>query len=100
VARKDLSKLHPLCEALQRLWQEGLIGVHLLRIFFSSRIQPLWRQRTKMGMHPGPSCPDHPSFEELSAAEVDARIHKVLDLGVKLDLRVSLSPYREGLLEH
>jgi hypothetical protein len=52
-----------------------------------------------MGMYPGPSCPDHPSFEEFSVAEVDARIHKVLDLGVKPDLRVGLSPYGEGLLE-
>jgi hypothetical protein len=33
-------------------------------------------------MYPGSSCPDHFSSEELSAVEVDARIHKVLDLGV------------------
>jgi hypothetical protein len=30
----------------------------------------------------GPSCPDRPSSEELSATEVEAWIHKVLDFGV------------------
>jgi hypothetical protein len=33
-------------------------------------------------MYPGSSCPDHFSSEELSVVEVDARIHKVLDLRV------------------
>jgi hypothetical protein len=41
VARKDLSKLQPVHEALQQLWQEGLIGAHLLQTFFSRQIQPL-----------------------------------------------------------
>jgi hypothetical protein len=35
-----------------------------------------------MWMYPGPSYPDRTSSEELSAAEVEARIHKVLDLRV------------------
>jgi hypothetical protein len=35
-----------------------------------------------MWMCPGPSYPDHPSTEELSAVEVEAQIHKLLDLGV------------------
>jgi hypothetical protein len=35
-----------------------------------------------MWMYPGPSCPDRPSSEELSTMEVDAQIHKVLDLRV------------------
>jgi hypothetical protein len=30
----------------------------------------------------GASCPGHLSSEELSAAEVEAQIHKVLELGV------------------
>jgi DNA-binding GntR family transcriptional regulator len=32
--------LQPMREALQQLRQEGLIGVHLLRTFFSCRFQP------------------------------------------------------------
>jgi hypothetical protein len=41
VARKDLGKLQPMHKALQQLWQEGLIGVHLLWMFVSRQIQPL-----------------------------------------------------------
>jgi hypothetical protein len=37
-----------------------------------------------MWMYPGRSCPDHPSSEVLSLEEVEAQIHKVLDLGVNL----------------
>jgi hypothetical protein len=35
-----------------------------------------------MGMYSGPSCPDRPSSKELSAVELDAQIHKVLDPGL------------------
>jgi hypothetical protein len=70
VARKVLRKLQTLCENLQQLWQDGLTGMHLMWMFFSHRIQSLQRQRTKMWTYPGPSCPDHPSFEELSMVEV------------------------------
>jgi hypothetical protein len=35
-----------------------------------------------MGVYPRPNCPNHPSPEELSMVEVDAQIHKLLDLGV------------------
>jgi hypothetical protein len=35
-----------------------------------------------MWTYPGLSCPDHPISEELSVVEVEAWIHKVLDLGV------------------
>jgi hypothetical protein len=38
VVRKDLDKLRPMCEVLQQLQQEVLIGVHLLRTLFSHRI--------------------------------------------------------------
>jgi hypothetical protein len=79
VVGKDLSKIQPLCECLQSLWQEGLTGIHLLWTFFSRRIQPLRMQRVKMWAYPGPSCIDHPSPEESSAVEVEARIPKVLD---------------------
>jgi hypothetical protein len=33
VAKKDLGKLQFYCKVIQQLWQEGLTGVHLLRIF-------------------------------------------------------------------
>jgi hypothetical protein len=82
VARKDLGKLLPWRENLQQLRQDRLTGMHLLHTFFIHRIQPLWRRRTKMWMYPGPSCPDRPSSKELSAVEVEARIHKVLHHGV------------------
>jgi hypothetical protein len=32
-----------------------------------------------MWAYPESSCPNHPSLEEFSAVEVEARIHKVLD---------------------
>jgi hypothetical protein len=47
-----------------------------------------------MWTYPGPSCPNRPSSEELSAVEVEEWIHKVLDLTVI----PTLSPYREGSL--
>jgi hypothetical protein len=50
-----------------------------------------------MWTYPGPSCTDHPSFEELSAAEVEANIHKVLDLGVNLTPGASLVPLQRGI---
>jgi hypothetical protein len=50
-----------------------------------------------MGMYLGPSCPDCPSFEELSTADVDAQIHKVMDLRVNLNPRVSPIPLRRGI---
>jgi hypothetical protein len=100
VAKKDLGKLDPLSEKHQQLRQVGLTGMHLLRMFFSHWMQPLQRRRTKMWTYLGPSYPDHPSSEELSAVEVEARIHKVLDLGVRLILSgvAAPSPYGEGLL--
>jgi hypothetical protein len=97
VARKNLNKLQPLREALQQLRQEGLTKVHLLQTFFSRQIEPLLRRRTKMGMYLGPCCPDCASSEELSTMEVDARIHKVLDLGVSPDLRVRPVPLQRGI---
>jgi hypothetical protein len=41
--------------------------------------------------------PDRPSSEELSAAEVDARIHKALGLGVILTPSVGPIPLRKGI---
>jgi hypothetical protein len=56
-----------------------LTGILLLWTFFSHRIQPLLMRRAKMWAYPRSSCLDHPSSEELSAVEVEARIRKVLD---------------------
>jgi hypothetical protein len=39
-----------------------------------------------MLLSPGPSCPDPPSFEELSAVEIDSQIHEVLDPRVNPNL--------------
>jgi hypothetical protein len=50
-----------------------------------------------MWLYPRPSCPDHPSFKELSAAEINARIHKVLDLGANPNPQASPSPLQEGV---
>jgi hypothetical protein len=45
----------------------------------------------------GPSYPDRPSSEELSAVEVEARIHKVLDLGVNPIPGAILVPLQRGI---
>jgi hypothetical protein len=50
-----------------------------------------------MGMYPGPSSPDHPSSEELSMAEVDTQIHKVLNHGVSPDPGVGPVPTWRGV---
>jgi hypothetical protein len=67
-------------------------------MLFSRQIQPLWRQRTKTWTYPGPNYPDRPSSEELSVIEVEAQIHKVLDLGVNPTPVPAPSPYGEGSL--
>jgi hypothetical protein len=43
-------------------------------------------------MYPGPSYSERTSSKELSAAEVDARIHKVLDLGLSLNPSIGPVP--------
>jgi hypothetical protein len=53
-----------------------------------------------MWTYPGLSCPDCPSSEELSAAEVEAQIHKVLDLGVNLNPGPDPVPLRRGIPLH
>jgi hypothetical protein len=50
-----------------------------------------------MWLYPVPSCPDRPSFEELSVEEVDSQIDKVLDLGVNPNPRAGPSPLQEGV---
>jgi hypothetical protein len=48
-----------------------------------------------MWLYLGPSCPDRPISEELSAAEVDFWVHKVLDLGVNSNPRAGPAPLPE-----
>jgi hypothetical protein len=50
-----------------------------------------------MWTYPRPSCPDHPSSEELSAAKVEARIHKVLDHRVNSTPSADPVPLRRGI---
>jgi hypothetical protein len=50
-----------------------------------------------MWLYLGPSCPDHPSFEELSEAEVNSQVHKVLDFGVDLNPGADPAPLQEGV---
>jgi hypothetical protein len=48
-----------------------------------------------MWLYPGPSCPNHPSFEELSAAEINTRIRTVLDLEANLTSGIGPIPLQE-----
>jgi hypothetical protein len=45
-----------------------------------------------MRVYPGPRCPDRPSSNEVIAEEVDAQIHKFLDLEASLNPRVRCVP--------
>jgi hypothetical protein len=49
-----------------------------------------------MWVYPGPCCPKCTSSEELSLAEVDAQIHKVLVLEVKRNLDLAYPLCKEG----
>jgi hypothetical protein len=73
------------------------MGEHLLRTFFSRRVQPLRQRVTQMWLYPRPSCPDHPFFEELGNAENNTRIYKVLAYGVGLNPVAGPTPLREGI---
>jgi hypothetical protein len=50
-----------------------------------------------MWAYPGRICPNRPFYEELSVVEVDARIHRVLDLGVNPTPRAGPIPLRRGI---
>jgi hypothetical protein len=78
VARRDLIKFQPMREALQQLRQGA-------------------DARPKVWLYPRPSCLNCPSSEELSAVEVDSRIHKVVDLGVDPNLRTGPPLCKKGL---
>jgi hypothetical protein len=50
-----------------------------------------------MWLYLGPSCPDRPSSEELSATEINTRIYKAMDLGANPNLGAGLAPLQEGV---
>ncbi len=50
-----------------------------------------------MWMYPGPSSPDHPSSEELSAVEINTQMRKVLDLGANPNSGAGPVPLQEGV---
>jgi hypothetical protein len=50
-----------------------------------------------MLMYPGPTCTDHPFFEELGDAEINTRIHKVLAHGLDQNPGAGPVPLREGV---
>jgi hypothetical protein len=53
--------------------------------------------KDRQQLYPGPSCPNRHCSEELSAAEVDSRIHKVLDLKVDPNPGPALPLCKKGL---
>jgi hypothetical protein len=73
------------------------MGVHLLRSFFSYRVQPLRQWATQMWLYPGPCCPDRPFSKELGEAEVNARIYKVLSYGINSNPEAGPTPLGEGV---
>jgi hypothetical protein len=50
------------------------MGVDLVRTFVNHPVQPLHQREMSMWMYPGPSCPDHPFFEELGDVEINTWI--------------------------
>jgi hypothetical protein len=92
VARKYLSKIQPLREYLQQLWQEGLTRIHHRWAFFSHWIQPLQMRRTKVWAYPWSSYLGRPSPKELSTVELEAWIRKVQDSTVILSHSANVDP--------
>jgi hypothetical protein len=58
--------------------------------------QSLRQRVTKMWLYPGPSCFDHSLSEELSEAEMNTRIHNILDHGANLNPGAGPTALREG----
>jgi hypothetical protein len=50
-----------------------------------------------MWLYPGPSCPNRPSSEEFSVAEINTWIHSVLNLGANPNLGACPTPLQEGV---
>jgi hypothetical protein len=48
-----------------------------------------------MLLYLGPSCPNHPSSEDLSAVEINTQIHRVLDLGANPNPGASPALFQE-----
>jgi hypothetical protein len=96
VVKMDLGKLQPLGEVVQQLQWEELMGVNHQRMFFSCQIQRLCQRVTKMRLYPGSNCLDRSFSEELSEAEINTWMHKVLDNEANLNPWASPAPSREG----
>jgi hypothetical protein len=97
VPKNDLHWLQPLCEVVQQLLCEGLMGVDLLQTFFTCRVQMLHQREMIMWIYPRPSCPDRLFSEELGNTEINTWINRVLAHGVDLNLGTSPNPLREGV---
>jgi hypothetical protein len=82
----------PLCEVVQQLLHNGLMGLDLLWTFLSHRVQPLRQLGMTMWMYMEPSCPNRPLSEELGDTEINTWIHRVLAHGAVLSLGTSPVP--------
>jgi hypothetical protein len=76
---------------------EGVMGVDLLRTFFSHRVQLLRQLEVTMWMNSGPSYPDRPFSKELGDMEINTWIHRVLAHKAILNLGTGPTPLREGV---
>jgi hypothetical protein len=84
-------------EQLAGLVQEGLTVEVVLRTFFAQRIRPLRARFHMMWLYAGLIDPTRELADELTEAEVDARVKSVLDVGVMGDLRPHLAPLCQGV---
>jgi hypothetical protein len=69
-------------DILKSLLWDGLLGADILRTFLSRRVQPLRQWEMTMRRYPGLGCLDRSFSAELMDMEVDARVRKLLALGV------------------
>jgi hypothetical protein len=79
---KDTYTLQPMCDILQSLLRDGLMGRYLLRTFIDYRVQPLWWREVTMWRYSGPSYPDRTFSAKLADVEVDTRVQRILALRV------------------
>jgi hypothetical protein len=97
VAPRDLCRLQPLRDVVQRLLQGGLMGADLLQTFVSCCVQPLHQREMTMWMYPGPSCLDRPFSAELDNTEINTQIRGVLPHGADQNFGSGPVPIREGV---
>lgn len=97
VAARDRKKLDDLLPVIQQLREQGLTGVHLLRTFFSRRIQPLRVRRHRMSLYRGPSDPDRSFSEEPSEGQVDQWVRQAIERNVDPRPGAGPEPLRHGM---